>query len=316
MNLFETDCIIGDRPTRVKLHVVPVETITIATIFGRDYILSPQCGDISSVIPDVKSEVKSSLNENTLNEESNNILQLSCLSEPVSTVDQLNINSQLEHCIVEKVKSLFLNEYLNNLSADTQIPSPQVQLVISLKHDQPISYRPCRFSYMDKQKLQKILDRLVKDKIIRSSESPYASPIVLVHKKNGEFCVDYRELNKITIKNNFPTPLIEDHLDRLRNKRYFTTLDLRDGFHHVKVAESSVKLTAFNTPLGQFEYLRMPFGLTNAPKVFQRFINSIFSDLIRQDKILLFVDDILIATESIDEHLDILKEILRRASQF
>jgi len=140
----------------------------------------------------------------------------------------------------------------SRLSGDQPtIASPSdTELVISLKHDQPISYRPRRLSYSDKQKLQEILDDLLKENIIRPSNSPYASPIVLVHKKNGELrlCIDYRELNKITIKDNFPTPLIEDQLDRLRDKQYFTSLDLRNGFHHVKVAESSIKYTAFITP--------------------------------------------------------------------
>jgi len=119
-----------------------------------------------------------------------------------------------------------------------------------------------------------------------------------VHKKNNELhlCVDYRELDKITIKDNFPTPLIDDHLNRLRGKKYFSSLDLRNGFHHVKVAETSIKYTSFVTPLGQFEFLRMPFGLTNAPRVFQRFNNNIFNKLINDNKILLYLDDILIAT--------------------
>jgi len=132
--------------------------------------------------------------------------------------------------------------------------------------------------------------------------------------ENYRLCIDYRKLNKITIKDNFPTPLIEDQLDRLRDKQYFTSLDLRNGFHHVKIAESSIKFTAFVTPFGQFEYLRMLFGLTNAPRVFQRFIHNIFSDLIQQDKILLYIDDILIATKDIDEHLEILKKVLNRAT--
>lgn len=84
----------------------------------------------------------------------------------------------------------------------------------------------------------------------------------------------------------------------------------------MKIEESSIKLTAFTTPLEQFEYLHMSFGLTDVPKVFQRFIHDIFSDLIQQDKILLYVDDILIATKNIDDQLDILKEVFKRASQF
>lgn len=139
---------------------------------------------------------------------------------------------------------------------------------------------------------------------------------MLVRKKEGEsrLCVDYRELNKITVKDNFPTPLIDDHLDRLRGKSYFSSLDLRNGFHHVKVADGSVKYTSFVTPLGQFEFLKMPFGLTNAPRVFQRYIN-IFRDLIRENKILVYLDDILIATENVGEHLEILCEVFDLARQ-
>lgn len=87
---------------------------------------------------------------------------------------------------------------------------------------------------------------------------------MLVRKKNGELrlCVDYRELNKITVRDNFPTPIIEDHLDRLKNKKIYSSLDLKNGFYHVRMAESSIKFTAFITPMGQFEFLRMPFGLT------------------------------------------------------
>jgi Reverse transcriptase (RNA-dependent DNA polymerase). len=98
-----------------------------------------------------------------------------------------------------------------------------------------------------------------------------------VRKKNNEIrlCVDYRELNKVTVKDNFPAPLIDDHLDRLKNKKYFTSLDLKNGFYHVKMSECSIKYTSFVTPFGQFEFQRMPFGLTNAPRVFQRFVNAV-----------------------------------------
>lgn len=152
-----------------------------------------------------------------------------------------------------------------------------------------LSFRPRRLSFADKEKLSQILDQLLWEQIIWSSNSTDASPIVLVHKKSGEpwLCVDYRELNKITIRDNFPTPLIDDHLDRLREKSYFSSLDLRNGFHHVRVAVESVKYTSFVTPLCQFEFLRMPFGLPNAPRVFQRYVNDIFRDLVRANKILI-----------------------------
>lgn len=119
---------------------------------------------------------------------------------------------------------------------------------------------------------------------------------LLTKKKDGglRMCIDYHELNKITIRDNFPTELIEDNLDRLRDKRYFTILDLKNRFYHIKMHPTSVKFTSFVTPLGQFEYLHMPFGLMNAPRVFQRFVHSVFAPLIRGNEILLYLDDILL----------------------
>lgn len=118
-------------------------------------------------------------------------------------------------------------------------------------------------------------------------------------------CFDFRELNKTTIRDHYPIPLI-DQLELLKDKKYFTSLDLNNGFYHVRVAESSLKYTSFITPLGQYEYLKMPFGLANAPSVFQSFVNTIFKDRIRQNKLLIYLDDILIA-ETVAEHLTILK---------
>lgn len=318
LGICKLDCTINDAPVELTFYVVSMETITFAAILGRDYIL-PHSRDVSSLIADEKEKNEIiPANESEQVKEFNDISAIDCAPEATTAIEKLNINSRLEYPVGEEIKQLIVNEYLEN-QARSEPPLPSdTELVISLKHNQPISYRPRRLSYSDKQKLQEILSNLLRDNIIRPSDSPYASPIVLVHKKNGELrlCVDYRELNKITIQDNYPTPLIDDHLDRLRDKQYFTCLDLRNGFYHVKVAESSVKLTAFVTPLGQFEYLRMPFGLTNAPRVFQRFIYNIFSDLIQQDKLLLYIDDILIATKDIDEHIEILREVLNRAAQF
>lgn len=170
----------------------------------------------------------------------------------------MNINKQINFPTKEHLRQIYNQKYNlnNNFQSDTS-EATNTEMTIALKHDQPISYRPRRLAFADKEKLRKILDDLLKNNIIRPSNSPYASPIVLVHKKNGELrlCIDYRELNKITIKDNFPTPLIDNHLDRLRGKNYFSSLDLRNGFHHVKITETSIKYTSFVTPLGQFEFL-------------------------------------------------------------
>ena len=119
----------------------------------------------------------------------------------------------------------------------------------------------------------------------------------------------YRTLNKLLLRDNYPLPLIEDELDKVRNKKYFSLLDLKDGFHHIPVAQGSVKYTALVTPLGQFEYLKMPFGLKVAPSQFQRFINIVFSELIETGEVVAYLDDIMIASETLEQHFHTLEKV-------
>jgi len=152
---------------------------------------------------------------------------------------------------------------------------------------------------------------MLKTNIIRPSTAEYNSPIVLVKKKkNGELrlCVDYRELNKYIIKDKYPLPLFDDNLDLLRGKKYFTCLDLKDRFHHIAV--DSIKFTSFTTPLGRFEYLKLPFELATRPACFSRFIKNIFDDFTKRKEVIVYFNDILIANETVDNHLDILSRVL------
>ncbi|XP_055918634.1 uncharacterized protein LOC129950737 [Eupeodes corollae] len=154
-------------------------------------------------------------------------------------------NSKL---IILVARSISDGYYVNNGSIN------DIEMKIVLKDANSVfSCSPRRLPFAHKIELNKILDDLLSRNVIRESNSPFASPIVLAKKKTGELrlCVDYRELNKITIKDNFPLPIIEDILDGLRNKRYFTLLDLKNGFQHVKMADDSTKLTSFVTPSGQ-----------------------------------------------------------------
>jgi len=214
LGISEIDCIVDNISIKVTFYVVPIETITFAAIFGRDYILSHGYG----ILLIDKEKIKNKTPDKNEQIEDLDIFQKNCVSETITAIKKLNINLKLEHSDKVRIERLFANEYLEMQSPrpsgdqpTTASPS-DTELIISLKHDQPISYRPRRLSYSDKQKLQEILDDLLKKNIIRPSNSPYASPIVLVHKKNGELrlCIDYCELNKITIKDNFSTPLIED----------------------------------------------------------------------------------------------------------
>jgi len=311
LGIFEREIKINDVNINIKFFIVPDETMSGTALLGRDFTSNPAVKVI------IDRDLKISRNKTDVSANADfvdQIMHINCADRTFDELD-LNIDANASRDAAENVKRLYRDVYLADKESD--IPDGRSEMTICLKHEQPISFRARRLAHTDKIKLSVILDDLVKEGIIRESTSPYASPIVLVRKKDGNLrlCVDYRELNKITIKDNFPAPMIDDHLDRLKGKRIFSCLDLQNGFHHIRVAESSIKYTAFITPMGQFEYLRMPFGLTNAPRVFQRYIHNIFKPMILESKVLIYMDDILIATERISEHLTILREVFEIAQR-
>lgn len=319
LGTFKQAVIVNGITVDVLFYLVPDDTMLASCILGRDFMSNEKVRinfdkkiSIAEICKPDKSdnlEVRSEAFCDAVTD----ILNIDVFSETKLDVE-LNVNPDLSLDTIDKVHQLY-SEYTKELSHQPQT-SPKIEMSIHLKHEQPISFRPRRISYADKIQLRSVLDELLRENVIRPSNSPYASPIVLVRKRNGDMrlCVDYRELNSITVKDNFPTPLIDDHLDRLRNKKYFSTLDLKNGFYHVRMDENSIKYTSFITPLGQFEFLRMPFGLANSPRVFQRYTNEVFRELIDSDKILLYLDDILIATETIEDHLETLSSVFKIAA--
>ncbi|KAL2087111.1 hypothetical protein ACEWY4_018170 [Coilia grayii] len=157
------------------------------------------------------------------------------------------------------------------------------------------------------------IQQLLESQVIRESSSPYSSPIVLVTKKDGSLrlCVDYRQLNAKTRRDAYPLPRIEESFDALSGARWFSTLDLASGYNQVPVAETDKQKTAFCTPFGLFEFNRMPFGLCNAPGTFQRLMERMFGDC-RYQSVLLFSDDVIVFSATVEQHLERLGEVFAR----
>ena len=172
-------------------------------------------------------------------------------------------------------------------------------------------------SGLELESLRVFLDDMLGKGFIRASHSPAGAPVLFVKKKDGSLrlCVDYRGLNRVTIKNRYPLPLINNIMDRLGKAKYFTKIDLRAGYNNVRIKKGDEWKTAFRTRYGSFEYLVMPFGLTNAPATFQYFMNDVFKDM-TDDFVVVYIDDILIYSDNLEEHRRHVRKVLQRLREY
>jgi hypothetical protein len=223
---------------------------------------------------------------------------------PVSAVDAKPDLPAAVHILVQANAELFHKPtgLPPQRCADHQIP---------LIHGaQAVNSRPYRYTAAQKDEIEKQVKEMLQNGVIQPSASPFSSPVLLVKKKDGSwrFCIDYRRLNSITVKNKYPLPIVDELLDELKGACWFTKLDLRSGYHQVRLKPQDIPKTAFKTHHGHWEFKVMPFGLTNTPATFQELMNTVLAPVLRKYA-LVFVDDILIYSGSLEEHIQHLAEV-------
>ena len=176
----------------------------------------------------------------------------------------------------------------------------------------PICQKPYRLPLHRRQIVEEQIDKMLKEGTIRPSNSPWASPVTLVPKKDLSirFCLDYRRLNAVTKKDKYPLPNIQDIFDSLGGNMYYTTLDIKNAYHQIPMEESSIEKTAFVCHRGLYEFVNMPFGLTNAPSIFQRTMDFVLAEYIGKF-VYAYIDDVIIASKTKEEHARHLAQVFQ-----
>ena len=192
-------------------------------------------------------------------------------------------------------------------------PEREVEFTIDLiSGTEPISIPPYRMAPVELRELKAQLEELLSKGFIRPSISPWGAPVLFVKKKDGSLrlCIDYRQQNRVTIRNQYPLPRIDELFDQLQGSRVYSKIDLRSGYHQLRVQESDVPKTAFRTRYGHYKFLVMPFGLTNAPSAFMDLMNRVFQPYLDRF-VIVFIDDILVYSSSSEEHSEHLRIVLQ-----
>jgi hypothetical protein len=196
-------------------------------------------------------------------------------------------------------------------------PDRDVEFVIEqMPGVRPIAKSPYRMSSDELDEWEKQLKKLLEQGFVQRSASPWGSPVLFMEKKDDtkRMCIDYRMLNSMTIKNKYPLPRIEDLLDRLKKAKFFSKIDLRSGYHQMKIREQDIPKTALTTQYGLYEFVAVSFGMTNAPAYFMNLMNKVFMEELDRF-VMVFIDNILIDSETMEEHEEHLRIVLERLRQ-
>jgi len=298
----QTQITIDDNIYSILIRVVPDSILQYSLFIGADFLdkveMNFKCGTVT---------VRPACEQAVAGEARPEIFTIDVMRD-VNTVDM----SHVENIKYKRAITGLIESYKPARTREVD-----VRMTIILKDDEPIYQKARRLSQAERDIVNDQIGEWEKQGMVRASTSDFASAIVLVKKKDGShrLCVDYRMLNKKIIRDRYPLPLIEDQFDQLQSAKVFSTLDLKNGFFHVRVDEASIKYTSYIVPDGQYEFLRVPFGLCNSPSVFQRFVNVIFRDLMRQKLVLIYMDDLIVLSENEDDGFKNLELVLEVASR-
>ena len=184
-------------------------------------------------------------------------------------------------------------------------------MTINTGNSDPVSQKPYPIAMKNYQWVKEEVEKLLTAKIIHSSRSSWSAPIIIVPKGDGGkwLVIDYRALNKVTRKFTWPMLKAKDIFSKLNEAKYFTTLDLRAGYHHIALDKSSIPKTAFNSPFGKYEYVKVPFGLAQAPAYFQELMTGILKDF---NFAIAYLDDIIIFSKTPEEHLTHIRRVFEK----
>lgn len=242
-----------------------------------------------------------------------------------SRFDNVLKNLRLEHLNQEESK--LIQDLCISYSDIFFLEGDKLSFTSAIKHEinigdnKPIFTKSYRYPQIHKQEVKSQIQTMLDQGIIKPSVSPWSSPVWVVPKKldasgvqKWRVVIDYRKLNELTIDDKYPLPIITDILDQLGKCSYFSTLDLASGFHQVEVSPKDTPKTAFSVENGHYEFLRMPFGLKNSPSTFQRVVDNVMTGL-QGEQCLVYMDDIIIYSSTLEEHLERLRNVFDRLRQ-
>ncbi|KAJ9545199.1 hypothetical protein OSB04_024906 [Centaurea solstitialis] len=311
-------CILGLAGKDFSIDLIPIKIGSFDIIVGMDWMSNHQaticCAEKIVTLPLPDGSVLEVHGEKPKRDfklvsfmKMRNHLRKDCVAFMAHVIDKKTEEKSIQDIPVVREFPEVFPEELPGLP-----PPQQVEFHIDLVPGAgPVAKSPYRLAPSEMQELSSQLQEVLDKGFIRPSSSPWGAPVLFVKKKDGSFrlCIDYRELNKITIKNRYPLPRIDDLFDQLQGATYFSKIDLRSGYHQMRVREEDIAKTAFRTRYGHYEFLVMPFGLTNAPAVFMDLMNRVCRPYL--DKfVIVFIDDILIYSRSKEDHEHHLRLIL------